>query len=110
VNTERTAGQGKELLKAQGRDQLGAPPPSPTVGHSFVVSDIHLSDAQPMDPSRPLWKRFKGRDLFVDRCFGRFLEHAESLSEGPAELILDGDTFDFDSVMDLPERPGFSVR
>lgn len=78
--------------------------------HTFVASDLHLADAQELDPERPLWKRFKGRDLFVDDCFCRFLEHIERLAAGDeAELILDGDIFDFDSVMAMPEDPEFSV-
>ena len=81
-------------------------------GHSFVVSDIHLSDAQELDPRNPLWKRFKGRDLFVDESFARFLDHVRELAdgEGNLELILNGDIFDFDSVMAIPEDPPFRVR
>jgi UDP-2,3-diacylglucosamine pyrophosphatase LpxH len=81
-------------------------------GHTFVVSDIHLSDAQEIDSRRPLWKRFKGRDLFVDDSFARFLEHVGELAdgEGDLELILNGDIFDFDSVMAIPEDPPFRVR
>ena len=43
--------------------------------HTVVVSDLHLTDAEPVDPRRPLWKRFKQRDLFIDESFARFLEY-----------------------------------
>lgn len=79
--------------------------------HTFVVSDFHLADAQPLDPRRPLWKRFKGRDLAVDDSFARCLTHLRELAGGerPIELILNGDVFDFDSVMAIPKSPAFPV-
>ena len=78
--------------------------------NTFVLSDIHQSDAQPVDPKRPLWKRFKGRDLFVDDSFERFLNHLRELADGEIELILNGDIFDFDSVTRIPEAPNFPVH
>ena len=79
--------------------------------HTFVVSDIHLSDAEPFDPSRPLWKRFKGRDHFVDDDLARCFEHLLSLArgDGEIELVLNGDIFDFDSVTAVPASPAFPV-
>jgi len=77
--------------------------------HTIVLSDLHLSDAEPLDRRRPLWKRFKRRDLFVDAEFARLLERlTEELTE-PAELVLNGDVFDFDSVMQVPYEPRFPV-
>jgi UDP-2,3-diacylglucosamine pyrophosphatase LpxH len=73
--------------------------------HTYVLSDLHLSDAEPVDPKRPLWKRFKQKDLFLDGSFARFLEWIRA--EHPAggvELVLNGDVFDFDSVMTLPPK------
>ena len=71
--------------------------------HTFILSDMHLSDAEPFDPARPLWKRFKRADLFVDDTFARLLDHAVELAGGErCELILNGDIFDFDSVMTMP--------
>ncbi|MDF1563081.1 MAG: metallophosphoesterase [Deltaproteobacteria bacterium] len=80
------------------------------MSHTFVVSDLHLSDAQELDPDRPLWKRFKGRDLFIDESFCRFLDHIDELAgDEEAELILNGDVFDYDSVTKLPENPEFTI-
>lgn len=67
--------------------------------HTIVLSDLHLADAQPLDPRRPLWKRFKRADLFIDQSFGLLIDHLLGTVDGPAELVLDGDIFDFDSVL-----------
>jgi len=71
--------------------------------HTIVVSDIHLADAEPPHPKNPLWKRFKRPKHFIDRPFRAFLEHIATQVSGQAELVLNGDIFDFDSVMALPE-------
>jgi UDP-2,3-diacylglucosamine pyrophosphatase LpxH len=73
------------------------------MGHTIIVSDMHLSEAQRPDPRRPLWMEYKRRDLFIDGDFARFLEHLGGTLEGPIELILNGDIFDFDSVTQVPE-------
>jgi UDP-2,3-diacylglucosamine pyrophosphatase LpxH len=71
--------------------------------HTLVVSDIHLADAEPTHPKNPLWKRFKRREHFIDASFKTFLEKMQSeISEDGIELVLNGDIFDFDSVMVLP--------
>ncbi len=75
---------------------------SDKAAHTIVVSDVHLSEAEPVDPDRPLWKRFKQRDLFVDGSFVRWLEALDRDLEGRIELVLNGDMFDFDSVMAYP--------
>jgi UDP-2,3-diacylglucosamine pyrophosphatase LpxH len=67
-----------------------------------VLSDVHLSDAEPSDPARPLWKRFKQRDFFIDDSFARFLDHVREVTDGEVELVFNGDIFDFDSVMGVP--------
>src|SRR4051812_11491233 len=72
--------------------------------HTLIVSDIHLADAEPAHPGNPMWKRFKRRKHFVDASFAAFLEHMQRQVEGRAELILNGDIFDFDSVMALPNK------
>ena len=79
--------------------------------HTFIVSDIHVQDAEPPHPKNPLWKRFKRPKFFVDATFKKFLEfiQAEAISGGPIELILNGDILDFDSVMRIPEKPEFHV-
>ncbi len=77
--------------------------------HTLVVSDLHLTEAEDRDPRRPLWMRYKHRDLHVDGCFARFLEHHQRELDGDIELVLNGDIFDFDAVMDIPPDPPFHV-
>ena len=72
--------------------------------HTYVVSDMHLSEAQQTDPKRPLWMAYKRREFFIDEDFARFLEYVQQQSEGPIELVLNGDIFDFDSVTTLPDE------
>jgi UDP-2,3-diacylglucosamine pyrophosphatase LpxH len=72
--------------------------------HTLIVSDIHLADAEPAHPRNPMWKRFKRRKHFVDASFAAFLESMQRQVEGRAELIFNGDIFDFDSVMAMPTR------
>jgi UDP-2,3-diacylglucosamine pyrophosphatase LpxH len=84
--------------------------------HTFVVSDLHLTEAEPVDPERPLWKRYKQADLSIDVTFGRWLERvrADALASATApvdlELVLAGDVFDFDAVMAIPEEPPWPVH
>jgi len=75
-----------------------------TAENTIVVSDLHLSDAEPSHPMNPLWKRYKRRRHFVDRTFRDFLEYISSMAVGAVELVFAGDTFDFDSVMKLPKH------
>lgn len=77
--------------------------------HTVVVSDIHLSDAEPPHPSNPLWKRYKRPKFFVDSSFRNFLHYLEKTIAEPIELVLNGDIFDFDSVMAIPKDPGFKL-
>jgi UDP-2,3-diacylglucosamine pyrophosphatase LpxH len=84
--------------------------------HTFVVSDLHLTEAELVDPKRPLWKRYKHADLSIDRTFARWLERvrhdALAGATGPVdlELVLAGDIFDFDSVMAMPDEPPWPVN
>lgn len=77
--------------------------------NTIVLSDLHLADAEPPHPRKPLWKRFKQADLFIDESFKKLLEYLESTIAGPIELVLNGDIFDFDSVMAIPAQPRFTV-
>lgn len=77
--------------------------------HTLIVSDLHITDAQEPLRGKPLWKRYKQRDLFIDGVFGRFLAHFQEELPRGAELILNGDVFDFDSVMALPQDRRFPV-
>ncbi len=71
--------------------------------NTYIVSDMHLSEAQKPDESRPLWMAYKREEFFIDEDFARFLEFIQTEADGPLELILNGDIFDFDSVTALPE-------
>jgi UDP-2,3-diacylglucosamine pyrophosphatase LpxH len=66
---------------------------------------MHLSEAQPVDRRRPLWMAYKRREHFVDDDFAALLEHVDRAAAGPVELVLNGDTFDFDNVTQLPADP-----
>lgn len=78
--------------------------------HTAIISDLHLCEAEPIHPRYPLWKKFKTKEFFYDEIFENFLKHCEEKAQGaPVELILNGDIFDFDSVLNLPEEPVFNV-
>jgi len=72
--------------------------------HTFVVSDMHLTEAEAPAPARPLWMAYKRREFFIDGDFAAFLEHIEAKANGPIELLLNGDIFDFDSVTAVPSK------
>lgn len=76
--------------------------------HTFVLSDIHLTTAQPANPKDPLWKKFKQKEFFIDPAFEVFLKKVQTMtSDESAELILAGDIFDFDGVVELPQKKRF---
>ncbi|MBI2711998.1 MAG: metallophosphoesterase [Bdellovibrio sp.] len=77
--------------------------------HTIVVSDIHLADAEKPHPGNPLWKRFKRPKHFIDKEFKALLEYLQGQVKTPIELVLNGDIFDFDSVMTIPEDRGFRI-
>jgi len=82
-----------------------------TAKHTAVISDLHLCEAQEVNPIFPLWKKYKTRQYFFDEVFQRFLLHIEEKSRGDSvELVLNGDIFDFDSVLKLPDQPLFRVN
>lgn len=83
----------------------GSENPFRSAAHTIVVSDIHLADAEPPHPHNPLWKRFKRQRYFVDPSFKAMLDRVSAQVDGPIELILNGDIFDFDSVMAQPKDP-----
>ncbi len=75
-----------------------------------IISDLHLCEAEPINPKYPLWKKFKTRQFFFDDTFADFLQHLQQKANGETvELVLNGDIFDFDSVMTLPENPTFRI-
>src|SRR4051812_20955087 len=78
--------------------------------NTLVVSDIHLADAGELHPRFPLWKKFKLPELFVDKYVQDFLTEMKSQIKTPMELVLNGDIFDFDSVMSIPKHFGLHVN
>ena len=73
--------------------------------HTIVLSDMHLSEAAALDAKRPLWMAYKHRAHFIDEDFARLLAHFDQHVDGPIELVLNGDIFDFDNVTQLPDEP-----
>lgn len=75
-----------------------------------VISDLHLTEAEPPHPKFKLWKRFKSRDFFFDHIFAEWTKQISVKSGGEQiELVLNGDVFDFDSVMALPDDAPFRI-
>lgn len=78
--------------------------------YTAIISDLHLCEAEPPHPISPLWKRYKSKDFFFDHTFESYLQHIAVKSRGePIELILNGDVFDFDSMMALPEDAPYRI-
>jgi UDP-2,3-diacylglucosamine pyrophosphatase LpxH len=74
---------------------------------TLVVSDLHITESEPKNKKRPLWKRYKQQDFFFDEALIRcieFVERQPCVDGHPVktELVLNGDTFDFDSVTQTP--------
>ena len=77
---------------------------APGPRHAAILSDVHLSDFEAEDPARPGWRRFKARAYGPDDRLLALLAHFRELSGGaPIELVLAGDTFDFDTIVALPD-------
>lgn len=72
---------------------------------TIILSDLHLTEAHEPSRRRPLWMAYKRREHFIDEDFARLLEHAVEGADGPVELVLNGDIFDFDCVTQLPATP-----
>lgn len=79
--------------------------------YTAIISDLHLCEAEPVNPRFPLWKKYKTRQFFFDETFLEFLQNIVRQAQGAeVELVLNGDIFDFDSVQALPEEPPFRVN
>lgn len=75
-----------------------------------VISDLHLCEAEPVNKRFPLWKKYKTRQFFFDSAFRDYLDHIVGMAEGgEVELVLNGDIFDFDSVLALPDDAAFRI-
>jgi UDP-2,3-diacylglucosamine pyrophosphatase LpxH len=78
--------------------------------YTAIISDLHLCEAEPIHPKYPLWKKFKTKQFFFDDIFTNFLQEIETKANGESvELVLNGDIFDFDSVLKLPVDPIYNV-
>lgn len=81
-----------------------------TASYTAIISDLHLTEEEPVHPKYPLWKKYKTRQFFFDDALTDFLQHLEEKSHGePIELVLNGDIFDFDSVTMVPAAPVYRV-
>lgn len=99
---------GVPLWSARSPEALAPPVPGPAF--TAVMSDLHVSDAEPPDPRRPGWRQYKQAGLANDVRIAAVLDHLRGLSGGePIELVLDGDTFDFDTIVAIPEPAPFPV-
>ncbi len=83
--------------------------------YTAIISDLHLTDSEPprhkVKSRHPLWKKFKTKEFYIDDPLSRFLDHIQKEAAGnEVELVLNGDIFDFDSVMSLPEKPVYKVN
>ena len=72
---------------------------------TVVISDLHLSDADTGRTDKPFWKAYKRKEHFFDDDLIRMLKHVEADAEGSVELVLNGDVFDFDNVVAIPQNP-----
>lgn len=98
------------LWSTRARDPL--PPEAGGANPRFtaVISDVHLSDADVPDPRRPGWRHYKQAGLKDDVRFAAVLEHFRELAGGePVELICNGDTLDFDTIVATPDPAPFPV-
>lgn len=78
--------------------------------YTAIISDLHLTEEEPVHPKYPLWKKYKTRQFFFDHDLADFFTHIEEKANGESvELILNGDIFDFDSVVSTPKEPVFRV-
>jgi len=76
--------------------------------NTFVVSDLHLTEVN-YDESKPLWMCYKREEFSIDNDFKKFLQHIKSIP-GPTELVLNGDTFDFDYVTQAPANADWLAK
>lgn len=79
--------------------------------HTFIVSDIHVTTAEPVNARDPLWRRFKQKDFFIDDAFEVFINKIQQEAGGETvELVLAGDIFDFDGVTQSPTKRRFLIN
>ncbi len=65
---------------------------------TLIVSDVHLSQTHPEDPSDPMWMRYRRADRHPDVEFAALVDHALARFDGDAiEIVFNGDVLDFDA-------------
>ncbi len=66
--------------------------------HTVVVSDVHLSQAHPEDPSDPLAFRYRTRAFHPDEAFAALVDRLLAIhGDDDIELVFNGDVIDFDA-------------
>jgi UDP-2,3-diacylglucosamine pyrophosphatase LpxH len=66
--------------------------------HTVVLSDVHLSQAHPDDPSDPLWMRYRRAEHHPDADLATLVDHLLATRPDDAiELVWNGDVLDFDA-------------
>jgi UDP-2,3-diacylglucosamine pyrophosphatase LpxH len=70
--------------------------------HTAVLSDVHLSQAHPVDPDDPLWMRYRRAEYHPDAELSALVdrlleERGREGTEDDLELVFNGDLFDFDA-------------
>lgn len=83
--------------------------------YTAIISDLHLTDGEPprhkKKSKHPLWKKFKTKEFYIDDALVHFLDHIqEEAKQEKVELVLNGDIFDFDSVMSLPDKAIYKIN
>jgi UDP-2,3-diacylglucosamine pyrophosphatase LpxH len=83
--------------------------------YTAIISDLHLTDPEPprhkTKSRHPLWKKFKTKEFYIDESLVQFIDSIQKKANGhKVELILNGDIFDFDSVMSLPEKAVYKIN
>ena len=61
--------------------------------NTFIVSDMHLTEAHEPDEARPLWMAYKRREFYIDEEFAAFLEHIERKGRRPDRARFSTATF-----------------
>lgn len=65
---------------------------------TVVLSDVHLSQAHPEDPSDPMWMRYRRREHHPDDDYAALIDHLiERFPDDDIELVWNGDVLDFDA-------------
>lgn len=74
----------------------------------MVLSDVHLSQAHPDDPTDPLWMRYRRSEFHPDEDFAALVDHLLAAHAGDSiELVWNGDVLDFDAPWVKDGRSSF---